>query len=1084
MHTRTLFCWLAVIGSFFIDVPLAEAQVSLPQTLTFTVGGITVNVGYPAGWSAAQPTGNTWALFNVPIDQLPTSVPTIRMYISWQLRADHNDALKQLQDIVNEFPNAPVTTISLSNWPGIQRSQTVTRPQPGEPPEEQQADQPPPTADTQMIQITTAVAAGNLLLRIETDLASSADQATQDLVRQIGQSLTFNPPGSTIQIQRDLNNLKSRPRRSPSQPRGAVNVDTTPPGARIIPVTDAGGMSPISTNTKLSPLSARITPLLVSPGTPVFPLLNLGLINGELDMAVSNDGKNIVITTGNTFIASNNGGQTFGAPSFLPVGDGDGTIAFGQSGNFYGAALFGGACPANSSCVEIAPSTNNGQSFGALVNAVVCPNSGGSACSVDQEHIAADRVNAAAGGKDRVYMGLRDCLGGCGSKSFVTCSPDSAATWAPVFSLEGSSDFPRVTVGQDGFFYVVYHTGGNIRIDKFNACTTSAAQMTRTSASFPNTVSAFNTVAGCEAANGFPGLDRCNDGNILSSPMVAVDDTNPNHIYVAWATNTAANNENVQVADSIDGGKNWRAPVTVNTGVIARRFMPWVCPTGGNAFVTWYGRDAATSANNDLTDFFAASAGLSAGNLVANNDQLKISASSDPQCRLWPAAPRTNFDSENCSVQPQLAGVCSITKTTRCDFSTGGCPSGETCQNGGPTGGVPKYGDYNANACVLGRLYTTFATGKNTNGTNLGNVTDFFQAFVVGSTPTTVTYTGVTAQDFHDVANLSATLTLSGTASGLAGQTITFTLGTQGCAGTTNAAGVAACNITLTQTPGLYTVIANFAGSGNFQGSSNSAPFTITREETTLSYTGDTIVGNGNPAHMSGTLLEDGNAAVPIVGRTVSFTLGTGGSIQTCNGTTNASGIAACIITVNQPFGAQPIAVNFAGDAFYLPSSASSSLFVPQPPQITKSFADPEVQLFLGITRLTFTITNPNPISLAGLAFTDTLPGLIVLPPDNGLMGSCDAGTITAVPGSNSISLSGATLSGGSSCTFSVLVNGADIGVQNNVTSPITSTTGGGLTGSPASDTTSVDDLFFNWFFSKAIGVGGQTLVAQVPAGQ
>ena len=147
-------------------------------------------------------------------------------------------------------------------------------------------------------------------------------------------------------------------------------------------------------------------------------------------------------------------------------------------------------------------------------------------------------------------------------------------------------------------------------------------------------------------------------------------------------------------------------------------------------------------------------------------------------------------------------------------------------------------------------------------------------------------------------------------------------------------------------------------------------------------------------------------------------------------------------------------------------------------------FADPEVQLFLGITRLSFTITNPNTIPLAEIAFTDTLPGLIVLPPDNGLMGSCDAGTITAVPGSNSISLSGATLPGGSSCTFSVLVNGADIGVQNNVTSPITSTTGGGLTGLPASDTTSVDDLFFNWFFSKVIGGGGPTLVAQVPAGQ
>jgi photosystem II stability/assembly factor-like uncharacterized protein len=336
-------------------------------------------------------------------------------------------------------------------------------------------------------------------------------------------------------------------------------------------------------------------------------------------------------------------------------------------------------------------------------------------------------------------------------------------------------------------------------------------------------------------------------------------------------------------------------------------------------------------------------------------------------------------------------------------------------------------------------------------------------------TPTTLTYTGATAQDFDDVANLSASL-VAGTGP-VSGQTITFTLGAQSCTGVTNPSGVAACSITLTQTPGPYTVTATFAGGGGFNASSATAAFTITREEDTLSYTGDTVGSNGNPAHMSAVLLEDGNAAVPIGGRTVSFTVGTGGSAQSCTGVTNASGIAACTITLNQPSGAQPIAVNFAGDAFYLPSSASSSLFVGQqlqPPQLTKSFADAEVQLFAGITRLSFTITNPNPVSLAGIAFTDTLPsGLLVSAPDNGLMGSCGAGTITAVPGSNSISLSGATLAGGSSCTFSVLVNGAAIGVQNNVTSPITSTTGGGLTGSPASDTTSVDFLFVYWFFAS-----------------
>jgi hypothetical protein len=1092
MRTLNLFSRLAVIGALLSYVPLAEAQrqpakkapakpaattTPLTQTLSFNVGNTAVTIGYPDGWSSAQATLNTWVLLNVPLDQQSTATPTIRMYISYLQRVDHNDALNQLQEYVNESPTTP-NFLTIGTWTAFQRVQTVQRPQPGEPPEEQEQpdDQQPLIADRQMIQITTAVAADSLLFRIETDLASDADQPTQNLVLQIGQSMTFSSTAPIPQTQLELRRLRNAPRRSPSQQRVAApqNVAMTLPGAGLIPVAAGGGSSPLST--RLSPLSGRISsPFLVAPGSPVFPLLNLGMVNGELDIAVSNDGKNVVITRANQFIASNDGGQTFPFTSFLPVGDGDGTIAWAQSGNFYGSSLFGGACPANSSCVEIAPSTNNGQSFGTLVNAVVCPNSGGGACSVDQEHIAADRFIAGAGGKDRVYMGLRDCLGGCGSKSFITCSPDSSATWAPLFSLEGGSDFPRVTVGQDGFFYVVYHVGGNIRIDKFNACTTSASQMTRASASFPTTVSSYNDVAGCEVANGFPGLDRCNDGNKLSSWMVAVDDTNANHVYAAWATNTAANNENVQVADSIDGGKTWRPPVIINTGVAARRFMPWVCPSGGNAFVTWYGRDAATAANNDLTDFFAASAGLSGGALVANNDQLKISAASDPQCRIWAAPPRTVFDSENCSVQPELAGQCSITTSQRCDFITNGCPAGETCKTGG---GSPKYGDYNANACVQGRLYSTFATGKNTNGTNLGAVTDFFQTFVVGSTPTALIYTGDLADDYHDPATLSALLTLSGTSSGVAGQTITFTLGAQSCAATTNAAGFASCPpLTLTQIPGPYTVNASFAGFGNFQPSSGSSPFIITREETTLSYTGDTVVGNGDTAHLSAVLLEDGVA--PIGGRSVSFTIGTGGTAQTCTPSplTNGAGIAACTIVVNQPGGAQPIAVNFAGDAFYLPSSASATLIVPVPPQITKSFADSQIELFFGFTRLSFTIINPpvNPISLAGIAFTDTLPsGLVLLLPDDVLMGTCGGGTITAVPGTNIISLSGATLPANGSCTFSVLVNGAAIGVQNNVTSSITSTTGGGLVGSPASASVSVPDTQFFWFFAESGGGSGQ----------
>lgn len=906
--------YLALV--FFPSV--CAAQALKPHTLRIDAEK-SITVSYPDLWSVAQPTMNTWVILDVPADQQETVTPTVRVVVGYGERIDHADAVSQLAEFAKES-GIPSTFLAIGGWPALQRVQLVKRPQPGEGPQ---------FPDRMMVHITTAVAAGNLLVRLEANLPSDADEQLKNLVLSIGQSLAFTSTGDPAQVQQELNELNKTPRR-PDLPG---------------PEADTGDVVGALFSTLFAGAGA---------GPPIFPTVrldNLGT-NGELEIAVSNNGSNIVLAKQSGFITSNDGGSTFPFFGNLNVRDGDSSLAAGQSGNFYHAALacFGNSCaapcpgasptgtpPSTNNCVEVAPSTTNGQTFGALVNGAICPNTGGGACSVDQEHIAADRVNAGAGGADRVYMAFRDCLGGCGANGAkVTCSPDSDVTWAPQLGLEAGSDFPRVAVGGDGSFYVVFVNGGNIRIDKFNACTTSAAQMTRAAGGFPRPVSAFTAFAGCEVANGFGGLDRCNDGNILSGPTVTVDDTNANHVYVAWANNTAANNENILVADSIDGGVNWRVPVRINTNVAARRYHPWTTATAGNAFVTWYDRRNATVANNDLTDYFAASAGLSAGNLVANNDEFQISTASDPQCNLWPAAPRSPFDSENCSVQPQLAGFCKLlpppnpdpSTNNRCDFTGpdgGKCGlnpvtnAQETCTTGN---GAVKYGDYNGNASILGRLYTVFASGA-----GLTSVRDFFNSFVVASTPTSLVYTGATTGDFHDQVTFSATLTLRGTTSPVAGQTITFSLGTQSCPGVTGAAGTASCSLVLNQVSGPYTVNASFAGAGLFQASSASAPFTITREETTLSYTGDTVIANNTTAHLSGVLLEDG--LVPIAGRTVVFTLGTGASAQTCSGTTDAAGIAACtIFPVNQPFGAGVVADNFAGDGFYLPSTASATTII------------------------------------------------------------------------------------------------------------------------------------------------------------
>src|SRR6185369_9539420 len=337
-----------------------------------------------------------------------------------------------------------------------------------------------------------------------------------------------------------------------------------------------------------------------------------------------------------------------------------------------------------------------GQTFTFRGMAATCP--GATSCTLaDQEHIAADRVNAGASG-DRLYNVWRDF-----ALSFsirISCSADSGATWTAGTAI-GAGDLPRVSVGGDGFVYVAWASGGNMMLHKFSNCDAGLAPQ----AGWPVTVSAFTNVA-CPV----PGLDRCNGRNILSSPKVAVDDLDPQHIYYAFATNTAAGNEDVMVFDSVNGGATFPRSIRVNSAVAGRRFMPWVSSYGGIAVVSWYDRRNATAASNDRTRFFIGGAAVKGPNLVALTET-DLSGNDDNQCSTWPCATNATTDSEGCSVQPQLGGRCRNSmgggSNTACDFSSSTCPTGETCSIGR---GCPKYGDYNGNAVGLGRHYSAWSS--------------------------------------------------------------------------------------------------------------------------------------------------------------------------------------------------------------------------------------------------------------------------------------------------------------------------------------------------------------------------------------
>jgi hypothetical protein len=196
------------------------------------------------------------------------------------------------------------------------------------------------------------------------------------------------------------------------------------------------------------------------------------------------------------------------------------------------------------------------------------------------------------------------------------------------------------------------------------------------------------------------------------------------------------------------------------------------------------------------------------------------------------------------------------------------------------------------------------------------------------ATPTNLAYTGSTTSDFDDPATLAATLTNGVTNAPISGAPVTLQLGSQPvCTATTDANGVASCGVTPNEPAGPVAVTASYAGTSITLPSNASATFTVTLEETAISYTGDTKVANGTPAHLSAVLREDGTT--PIAGRNVLLTLGSGATAQSCTGVTTASGSAACTIaSVAQPLnsaGTLTVTATFTGDAFYKPASTSLS---------------------------------------------------------------------------------------------------------------------------------------------------------------
>ena len=298
-------------------------------------------------------------------------------------------------------------------------------------------------------------------------------------------------------------------------------------------------------------------------------------------------------------------------------------------------------------------------------------------------------------------------------------------------------------------------------------------------------------------------------------------------------------------------------------------------------------------------------------------------------------------------------------------------------------------------------------------------------------------------------ASCTVSVNIQGTTSGVKNNSVTVSATESGVGNTSNA------SITVTAPPVL---IKAFGAASIPLNGGTTLTFTVQNPNTSTSLSG---IGFGDTLPV-GLKIATPNGLTSTCTGTVTTGTVSGFSVVNLSGATLAAS-ASCTFSVNVVGIAPGTQNNTTGLITSTEGgtggTASASIDVVAPPSIAKAF-NPTTIAVNGVSTLTFTITNPaaNAVAETGVAFSDTLPAGIVVATPNNLNSTC-GGTPTAVAGSGTVSLSGASIATGSSCTLSVDVTGSAAGVYNNTSGAVSSTNGGTGNTASASLTIAVADL-------------------------
>jgi uncharacterized repeat protein (TIGR01451 family) len=141
-------------------------------------------------------------------------------------------------------------------------------------------------------------------------------------------------------------------------------------------------------------------------------------------------------------------------------------------------------------------------------------------------------------------------------------------------------------------------------------------------------------------------------------------------------------------------------------------------------------------------------------------------------------------------------------------------------------------------------------------------------------------------------------------------------------------------------------------------------------------------------------------------------------------------------------------------------SAASATLTVENAPNVTLSKTFTPSSIVKGRTSvLEITVANQaaGSVALTGLALSDTLPANVTIAATPNASTTCGAGSVTAAAGGTAVALSGGSVGAAATCTISVDVTSATLGLHlNTIPAGAVSSTQGATNGAPAAATLSV----------------------------